>query len=95
MEHVEQNDHRNGNSQQQSIRPLPIFRFPTLFQKKMHQHNGDKNGISHSAAETIVSLHLAVANEMGAPLIPVGKERSEGTGALNREPMAAGKRYLQ
>jgi len=40
----------------------------------MHQHNDDKNGISHSAAETIVSLHLAVANEMGAPSVPVAQK---------------------
>jgi len=40
----------------------------------MHQHNDDKNGISHSAAGTIVSLHLAVANEMGAPSVPVAQK---------------------
>jgi hypothetical protein len=65
-----------GIPNSQSIRPLPIFHFPTLFPipKKMQQHNDDKSGISHSAAATIVSLHLAVANEMGAPWVPVGKE---------------------
>jgi hypothetical protein len=63
-----------GIPNSQSIRLLPIFRFPTLFPKKMQQHNDDKNGIFYSAAATIVSLHLAVANEMGAPSVPVGKE---------------------